>query len=220
MQMESLLGQVQTFDEVISPERFSALATVFPVKHFKELLRNRFQFYRTVLWHQRGAEPSNVFESVISQLEPLVAPSSSVVGVEWWFSVLRTNTSPQWLLPCHFDRNDLAEKDAEKLKYPEKASVLFLNSVHHGELVVTDQIWTKEGIQPKQPKDMVFIKPRENRYAVFPGQLYHGVMGRMWRPARKPALRLAMAVNWWCEKPTAAYLRDSRDCGAAFRLPM
>lgn len=219
--MDSLLGQVKTFERVIAPELFAAMATVFPLQHFKALLKEGFTFYRTAFWHPRERAPANVFESVITQLEPLAKPSADVCGAEWWFSVLRTNSTPHWLLPCHFDRNDLSETDPEKLEFPERASVLFLNDVPYGELVVTDQIWAKDGRpQPKQPKDMLFIKPRPNRYAVFPGQLYHGVLGRMWRPLERERLRIAMAVNWWREKPKAAYLRDSRDCGAAFRLPM
>ena len=65
---------------------------------------------------------------------------------------------------------------------------------------------------------MRFIRPKVNQYAVFPGQLYHGVIGRMWRPLKEAKLRITMAVNWWTEKPNAAYLKDSRECMAALRL--
>jgi hypothetical protein len=65
---------------------------------------------------------------------------------------------------------------------------------------------------------MRFVHPKANRYAVFPGHLYHGVIGRMWRPLKEPKLRITMAVNWWTEKPKAAYLHDSRDCMSVLRL--
>ena len=65
---------------------------------------------------------------------------------------------------------------------------------------------------------MRFVSPKPNRYAVFPGHLYHGVIGRMWRPMKDTKLRITMAVNWWTEKPKAAYLNDSRECMTAFRL--
>ena len=106
-----------------------------------------------------------------------------MIGVEWWFSVTLTNSTPQWLLPCHFDRSDLDEQDLQKIRHPETASVLFLTSVPYGELVVTDQVLTDKGAHPQQPKDMRFVSPKANRYATFPGHLYHGVIGRMWRPA-------------------------------------
>ena len=159
-----------------------------------------------------------MFESIAVTLKALAKPSSNVVGVEWWFSVLLTEESPQWLLPCHFDRADLAETDPLKVRHPDTASVLFLNAVPYGELVVTDQVMTEKGPHPQEPKDMRFVSPRPNRYVAFPGHLYHGVIGRMWRPAKEPKLRIAMAVNWWTEKPQATYLRDSRECMTAFRL--
>jgi hypothetical protein len=162
--------------------------------------------------------PENVFESIVNSLRPLAQPSPSVIGVEWWFSVTLTNSTPQWLLPCHFDRNDLDEKDLQKIRHPETASVLFLTSVAYGELVVTDQVLTDQGAHPQQPKNMRFVSPKANRYATFPGHLYHGVIGRMWRPVKDTKPRITMAVNWWTEMPEVAYLTDSRVCMTALRL--
>jgi hypothetical protein len=96
--------------------------------------------------------------------------------------------------------------------------VLFLHAVPYGELVVTDQVLTTAGLSPAQPRQMRFVLPAENLYAVFPGHLYHGVIGRMWREEQPNKLRITLAVNWWAEKPKAAYLRDSGDCMDAFRL--
>ena len=98
--------------------------------------------------------------------------------------------------------------------------MLFLNAVPYGELVITDQVLTEKGARPKQPQDMRFIRPRRNLYAVFPGHLYHGVIGRLWRTQRPPRLRVTMAVNWWTERPGASYLRDSNDASAAFGLTL
>jgi hypothetical protein len=198
--------------------KFNELRRVFPQSQFERLVEDGFRFYHTTFWYPFDRRPANLFESVVDELKPLAGPSSRVVGAEWWFSVLMTNATPQWLLPCHFDRNDLAEKNWTKLKHPEKSSVLFLNAVPYGELVVTDQVLTESGARPKQPNDMLFIQPRRNLYAVFPGHLYHGVIGRMWRPRRSTKLRVTMAVNYWTERPKAEYLRDSRDCMTAFRL--
>ena len=88
----------------------------------------------------------------------------------------------------------------------------------YGELVVTDQVQTAKGARPKQPKDMLLIRPRKNLYAVFPGHLYHGVIGRMWRPLKPTTMRMTMAVNWWTEQPKAEYLHDSRECMKVLRL--
>jgi hypothetical protein len=199
-------------------KQFAALRRTVPEIHFRRLQQEDFQFYRTTFWYPLDREPENIFESIASSLRPLASPSSKVIGVEWWFSVLMTDSAPQWLLPCHFDRNDLAEPDWQKIRHPETASVLFLHPVPYGELVITDQVLAEKGAHPPEPKDMRFLSPKANRYAIFPGHLYHGVIGRMWRPMKEQKLRITMAVNWWTEKPKAAYLHDSRECMTALRL--
>jgi hypothetical protein len=40
----------------------------------------------------------------------------------------------------------------------------------------------------------------------------------MWRPQKETKLRIAMAVNWWTQRPQAAYLGDSRECMTALQL--
>jgi len=210
------LAGVRLFDAAVPRGQFDALRRAFPESHFRRLLQEGFRFYQTSFWYPLDRGPENVFESIVNSLRPLAQPSPSVIGVEWWFSVTPTNSTPQWLLPCHFDRNDLDEKDLKKIRHPETASVLFLTSVPYGELVVTDQVLTDEGAHPQQPKDMRFVSPKANRYATFPGHLYHGVIGRMWRPVKDTKLRITMAVNWWTERPEAAY--DSRGCMTALRL--
>ena len=216
--MNPTLGDVHRYTHAAPRRLLDELARVFPPEHFARLAHERFPFYRTTFWHPLERPASNVFEAIAESVAPLAAPSQRVTGVEWWFSVLDTNASPQWLLPCHFDRADLAEQDFAKIRHPERASVLFLNAVPYGELVVTDQVNTEAGARPRQPHDMVFIRPRRNLYAVFPGHLYHGVIGRLWRPERETVLRITMAINWWAEPPKADYLRDSRECFEAFGL--
>jgi hypothetical protein len=212
------LAGVKLFDSAVPRGQFNELRRAFPESHFWRLLGERFRFYQTTFWYPLDRAPENVFESIVNSLRPLAQPYPSVIGVEWWFSVTLTNSTPQWLLPCHFDRNDLDEKDPQKIRHPETASVLFLTSVPYGELVVTDQVLTDKGAHPQQPKDMHFVSPKANRYATFPGHLYHGVIGRMWRPVKDTKLRVTMAVNWWTERPKAAYLNDSRGCMTALRL--
>jgi len=216
--MHANLDRVALFNPAAPARELRGLARVFPRKHFEQLKQEDFPFYRTTFWYPLERDPENAFESLVRSLQPLANPSAQVIGVEWWFSVLSTNATPQWLLPCHFDRNDLLENDVRKLKHPELSSVLFLNPVAYGELVITDQVLTENGTRPKQPYDMRFIHPKRNLYAVFPGHLYHGVLGRMWRPIKTAQLRITMAINWWTERPNAAYLNDSRECLSAFRL--
>jgi hypothetical protein len=216
--MNAPLADVRLISPALPAPRFAQLLRAFPLSHFARLSAEGFHFYRTTFWYPLARAPAHVFEHVVEALRQSAEPGPAVVGVEWWFSVTHTNATPQWLLPCHFDRADLEEKDRSRIRHPHKASVLFLNAVPYGELVVTDQVLTEKGARPKQPQDMRFIRPRRNLYAVFPGHLHHGVIGRMWRAPRPPRLRVTMAVNWWTERPGANYLRDSCDASAAFGL--
>ena len=217
--MTSTFDDVQLISSAVPADQFDELTRVFPRSHFEKLIAEKFPFYRTTFWFPLDRGPENIFESITRNLFGLANPSPGIIGVEWWFSVLQTNATPQWLLRCHFDRNDLTEKDIGRLTHPNKGSVLFLNAVPYGELVITDQVLSSKGKRPRQPKEMRFIRPDRNLYAVFPGHLCHGVIGRMWRPQEENQLRVSMAVNYWTEKPKADYLKDSAECMGAFRLP-
>jgi hypothetical protein len=199
--------------------RFNELINLFTLQHFSTLQADNFPFYRTTFWYPYGRRPETTFENVIEDLRPVVRSSAKVVGVEWWFSVVSINATPRWLLPCHFDRNDLDERDVQRIVFPEWASVLFLNAVPYGELVVTDQVINNIGNPtPREPGVMRFVHPSPNQYALFPGQLYHGVIGRMWLPMQPDLVRVTMSINWWTEKPKGGYMRDSREAMAAFGL--
>ncbi len=189
------------------------------LEHFERWRRDGLAFYRTTFWYPSDRKPSHIVEQVIEVLREAARPSPQVIGVEWWFSVLGTNATPQWLLPCHFDRADLDEINPARIRHPESASVFFFNAVPYGELVITDQVLGEDGRpSPREPREMRFVPPGENRYAVFPGHLFHGVIGRMWRPVESDCLRVSLAVNWWTERPAAPYLRDSGEAVRMFDL--
>lgn len=215
----SALDAVRVVPQALPRRRFAELRRHFPDEHFQRLWDERFAFYRTTFWYPLSRPPANVFEHVVDELQAHAAPSHTVVGAEWWFSVTRINATPQWILPCHFDRNDLSEKEVARIRHPEKASVLFLHAVPYGDLVITDQVLTERGTRPRQPEAMRFVRPASNKYAVFPGHLLHGVIGRMWRPLRADRLRMTMAINWWTERPVADYLHESADAPEVFGLP-
>ena len=54
----------------------------------------------------------------------------------------------------------------------------YRNAVSYGELVVIDQVINTTGNPtPREPSVMRFVHPSPNQYALFLGQLYHGVIG-------------------------------------------
>jgi hypothetical protein len=215
------LQDLQVWGECLPEPLHARLLQCLGLERFEQWRRDGMPFYRTTFWYPSDRAPSHVVEEVIEVLREAARPSPQVVGVEWWFSVVRTNATPQWLLPCHFDRADLDEADPARIRHPETASVFFFNAVPYSELVVTDQVLARDGRpSPREPHKMRFVPPGVNRYAVFPGHLYHGVIGRMWRQEEDECLRVALAVNWWTERPTAPYLRDSSEAVQTFGLEL
>lgn len=213
------LDQLSVWGDCLPDALHGQLLGTFSLERFRHWQRGGLPFYRTTFWYPAGRAPSHVVEQAIEVLREAAQPSRDVVGVEWWFSVVGTNATPQWLLPYHFDRADLDEKDPARIRHPEWASVFFFNEVPYGELVITDQVLGADGEpSPREPRQMRFVPPGENRYAVFPGHLYHGVIGRMWRPEDDEHLRVTMAVNWWTQRPQAPYMRDSAEAMQVFGL--
>jgi hypothetical protein len=213
------LQDFQVWGECLPEPLYARLLQCLGLERFEQWRRAGLPFYRTTFWYPSARSPSHVVEQVIEVLREAARPSPKVVGVEWWFSVMSTNATPQWLLPCHFDRADLDETDPARIRHPESASVFFFNAVPYGELVITDQVLGADGRpSPREPRNMRFVPPGENRYAVFPGHLYHGVIGRMWRPEEDEHLRVSLAVNWWAERPSAPYMRDSNEAVRIFEL--
>ncbi|MGH1358892.1 MAG: hypothetical protein ACRBC3_09025 [Burkholderiaceae bacterium] len=212
------LQQVVLTRSAIPADDFDALLAWFPLTQFERLQSEQFKFYQQTFWYPLKREPLNRFERVIQQLKPLASPPAGVTGVEWWFSVSRINSTPLWLLPLHFDRADLFEKKFSRIRHPDLASVLFLNEVPYGDLVVTDQTLTEDGPWPYQPGAMEFMRPQANAYAVFPGGLLHGVIGRMQQPMQADQLRITMAVNWWIKPPKAQYMNPSETAPQVYGL--
>lgn len=215
------LRDLQVWGECLPEPLYTELLQRLSLQRFEHWRRSGLPFYRTTFWYPSDRAPSHLVEQVIDVLREAAQPSPQVVGVEWWFSVVGTNATPQWLLPCHFDRADLDVTDPACVRHPESASVFFLHAVPYGELVITDQVLGEDGRpSPREPRKMRFVPPGENRYAVFPGHLYHGVIGRMWRPEEDECLRVSLAVNWWTERPSAPYLRDSSEAVRVFELEL
>jgi hypothetical protein len=63
--------------------------------------------------------------------------------------------------------------------------------VRGGQLAVTDQTLSKIHADALQT-----VKPRRNRYAIFAGNLFHGVLSGP--PGR---LRITLVVNFWAKRP-------------------
>jgi hypothetical protein len=162
--------------------------------------------YQTTFWFDFEAKPSNLVELAAARLRAHVPAKRGkpVIGVEWWLSRMRTSNVK---VDFHRDRdNERFDRKREELN-PVLSSLIYLNACRGGLLAVTE-----EPVNPRNQAfapdvhDFDFVAPKANRFAFFDGRLTHGVLdARNQIPgARLPTekgWRLAIAVNFWAERP-------------------
>ena len=162
--------------------------------------------YQTTFWYELGTAPTNVVEQAVVVLAQQLPPAKrrKVIGVEWWLSRMRTSNVK---VDFHRDRDNARFDETGEERNPRFSSLLYLGACRGGLLAVTP-----EDPNPENPAfapdvhDFDFVEPRANRYTFFEGHLTHGVLdatnqipGR--RLPREPGVRLAIAVNFWAERP-------------------
>ena len=151
--------------------------------------------YFTTFWLPRGAPPANVLEEAVLDLWALARPRGCA-GAEWWIGRAYTTRIP---VEFHFDQ----DVKGRRLRHPRVSSVLFFNSVRGGQLAVTEQV-------PGAPRAtrLQTVAPRRNRYAVFRGDLLHGVLDARGRTpggalkGPRGRMRVTLVVNYWDRRPT------------------
>jgi len=153
------------------------------------------QSYFTTFWLPRGAAPAHPVEEAVLALWRL-AGARRCAGAEWWIGRAYTTDIP---IEFHFDQ----DVKGRRLRHPRLSSVFFFNSVRGGQLAVTDQAPAR-----RIATRLETVAPRRNRYAVFAGNLLHGVLDARGRtPAKRlqgprGRLRVTLVVNYWDRRPT------------------
>ena len=151
--------------------------------------------YFTTFWLPGAAVPANPVEAAVAALWKLARPRGCA-GAEWWIGRAYTTRIP---VEFHFDQDVKGRRHS----HPMLSSVFFFNSVRGGQLAVTDQVPGSEAATRLET-----VAPRRNRYAIFAGNLLHGVLdarGRTpGRPVKGPAgrMRVTLVVNYWKQRPT------------------
>ncbi|HZX94723.1 MAG TPA: 2OG-Fe(II) oxygenase [Myxococcales bacterium] len=153
------------------------------------------QSYFTTFWLPRGQTPAHAVEEMVLALWKLARPRGCS-GAEWWIGRAFTSRLP---IEFHFDQ----DVKGRTHRHPRLSSVFFFNAVRGGHLAVTDQ---RPGQAAATRLDAV--KPRRNRYAIFAGDLLHGVLDARGRTPGRPLpgprgrLRVTLVVNYWDQRPT------------------
>jgi hypothetical protein len=183
---------VRTFENALPVELFRrarrAIGWLGPVR-----LR---ESYFTTFWLPGGATPLNAVEEAVLALSALASPAGRWSGAEWWIGRAYTTDVP---IGFHFDE----DVKGGRRRHPLLSSVLFFNRVRGGHLAITDQ---RPG--SREATRLETVKPRANRYAVFDGDLFHGVLDARGRtpgrrlPGPRGRLRITLVVNFWDRRPT------------------
>lgn len=213
--MKPLVGLV---DEVLPRARFEAL-----LRAVKRVGDERLRAsYQTTCWYGFEGPPTNLVEEAALRVRECLpaAKVKRVVGVEWWLSRMRTSNVQ---VDFHRDRDNARFDETGVEVNPVFSTVLYLNHCRGGLLAVT-----KDPPNPENPAlapdrhDFDLVEPKPNRLAWFDARLTHGVLdaknripgGRL---PREPGLRLAIAINFWAERPWRVPTYDERGAYAALR---
>lgn len=177
---------------------------VLPEEAFLSIRRNLLELksiksHGTPAWHDYKRQPSNnLAEVLIRYLASTINICEGVEGAEWWIRVRPCNE----FKGLHFDKDESLFEKEKLYRYPEFASIFYVDE-QGGETVVLDQ--RKDGIShklvPEAPTSGVLIKPKPNSFAIFPGNLYHGVLPTSQNQSDKAGNRITLLINWWRNKP-------------------
>ncbi len=173
------------------------------------------QSYWTTFWMPLTASPAHALEEAVLALSPLALGARRAAGAEWWLGRTYTTRVP---IDFHFDQDVKLRESGGPLVHPLVSTVLFFNRVRGGQLAVTDQLPDDRGEpRPVRPRALQAVAPRANRYALFRGDRYHGVLDAHGQVPTAPLpgppgrLRLTLVVNFWRAQPTGVVCwRQSR----------
>ena len=169
--------------------------------------------YNTTFWFPLGAKPTNIAEECVGKLCALVQPGPKCIGMEWWLGRLKYGES----LPFHTDRDRSLQKQTGQIVHPLWSSILYLNRFPSTPTIVLDQVLGPGGKSwvPPEAKSGKSLDAVPNEYAVFRGDLRHGVIAKKAPPPsrsrktkKSPELRLTLLVNYWDRRPMPPNCRD------------
>ena len=163
--------------------------------------------YSTTFWFPIHAVPANLAEECIVKLCDLAEPGPECIGAEWWLGRLQYGES----LSFHTDRDRSLRKQTGQIVHPLWSTILYLNRFPSSPTVVLDQVLSADGkswIPPRAVSGRT-LDAIPNHYAVFRGDLRHGVVAdRSTSEEAHPSLRLTFLVNYWHRRPVPPNCRD------------
>jgi hypothetical protein len=170
--------------------------------------------YSTTFWFPFGTKPTNIVEECITKLWDLARPGAQCIGMEWWLGRLKYGEA----LRFHTDRDRSLRKETGQIVHPLWSSIFYLNRFPSSPTIVLDQVLGPDGKSwvPETATSSVSLEAIPNQYAVFRGDLRHGVTPRetakpgdgTTRLDKSAVLRLTLLVNYWDRRPAPPNCRD------------
>jgi hypothetical protein len=162
--------------------------------------------YSTTFWFPKGSKPTNIVEECVGRFWTLVKPGPRCIGMEWWLGRLKHGES----LKLHTDRDRSLRKQTGEVVHPLWSSVFYLNRFPSAPTLVLDQVLSPDGKSwvPPEAKSGRKFPAIPNQYAVFRGDLRHGVEAKPAKGKPSNELRLTLLVNFWDRRPVPPNCRD------------
>ena len=207
------MEKISLFEDALPEPLFRRL--VYAVEAVGTERMENMGSYSTTFWLPAGAKPANVVEECVEQLCALIQPGRDCMGMEWWLGRLKRGES----LAFHTDRDRSLRKQTGQVVHPLWSSILYLNRFPSSPTIVLDQVLSPDGKSwiPPQATSRWSLEAVPNHYAVFRGDLRHGVVankaasdtaGPSGETSLAPDLRLTLLVNYWNHRPAPPNCRD------------
>lgn len=199
------LPGVRVCEDVLSSERYAELkGLVLELqRHLGDLAG--WTTWRS-FWLPRGKIPEHPIERAIRELEQKVQPGPEYIGAEWW---LNFQNRTQLFKP-HFDKDEAKFKSEGRIISPLFGSALYFSDVgapttffdvRPKDLEKDSECWLKAA--------RTSVVPEENRYAIFAGDLFHGVIApKSMEEGVKSQDRITLLVSWWHQRPLPPMCED------------
>jgi len=146
-------------------------------------------------WFPVGSVPKTALEIAITRLQQVLKPGDDIAGCEWWIQKVATNDN----IGFHLDKDESIASNKRYLVHPVWATILYLSDVGGGTLIFDQHSPNGNGYIPSDPHEAELVLPKKNKYAVFIGDLLHGVMPG--ESSTNGVERITFLMNWWTEKP-------------------
>ncbi|MCB0309016.1 MAG: hypothetical protein KDD48_06555 [Bdellovibrionales bacterium] len=175
---------------------------VFPSQWFSHLNKCLRKYSKQTdridgaFWYSFKGSPTNLFEQLIRYLRKIARPGSECIGAEWWVH----SYASDWKKNFHFDRDEYAYLNTSKWIHPKFGSIVYVSDSGGPTVILDQRVDPKKGLIPEQAKKGTLIYPKKNQFAIFAGNLRHGVYPAEFQ-SKNGSNRITFLINWWHRKP-------------------